>query len=231
MARIITIVTAVFLLGPIFVPIIGAGILLFAPWQGVFAASLLASAAAFVVDAGVRRDARPEQRRPLQFAPARRRAPPRGHHPGDDRPHRRADLRRARRSSSGSAALSRSSTTSTTAVRSSRSGSRRPGVVMALALLANGRMIDRFGARRVAVAISIAFVAVVRGRHRGHARHRRRAVDLDVLRLGGGRQRARHADHAAVHDAGARADGCARRHCVGRARLRVARRGSACSPR
>ncbi len=41
---IITIVTAVFLLGPIFVPIFGAGILLAAPWQGVFAASLVAAA-------------------------------------------------------------------------------------------------------------------------------------------------------------------------------------------
>ena len=47
MAQIITIVTAVFLLGPIFVPILGAGILLIAPWQGVFAAALIASAVAF----------------------------------------------------------------------------------------------------------------------------------------------------------------------------------------
>jgi len=48
MARIITIVTAVFLLGPIFVPIIGAGILLVAPWQGVFAVALVAAGAALV---------------------------------------------------------------------------------------------------------------------------------------------------------------------------------------
>jgi DHA1 family bicyclomycin/chloramphenicol resistance-like MFS transporter len=34
------------------------------------------------------------------------------------------------------------------------------GVVIALALLANGRMIGRFGARRVAVAVSSAFVVV-----------------------------------------------------------------------
>ena len=32
------------------------------------------------------------------------------------------------------------------------------GVVMALALLANGRMIDRFGSRRMAVAIAVGFV-------------------------------------------------------------------------
>lgn len=48
MSRISTIVTAVFLLGPIFVPIIGAGILVVAPWQVVFAVALVAAGVALV---------------------------------------------------------------------------------------------------------------------------------------------------------------------------------------
>lgn len=157
MARIITIVTAAFLLGPIFVPIIGAGILLVAPWQGVFAASLVASAAACVWTLRFGETLDPEQRRTLQFAPL-------------------------------AVALRLVATTRVTIGHIGAQtfasaaffiwlGSAQPiideiydrgsqfafwfaasGIVIALALLANGRMIDRFGARRVAVGVSVAFV-------------------------------------------------------------------------
>ena len=159
MARIITIVTAVFLLGPIFVPIIGAGILLFAPWQGVFAASLLASGAACAWTLRFGETLDPEQRRPLQFGPL-------------------VDALRlvvTTRVTIGHIGAQ----TLASAAFFIWLGSAQPiiddiydrgsqfafwfaasGVVIALALLANGRMIDRFGARRVAVAISIAFVAI-----------------------------------------------------------------------
>ena len=159
MARIITIVTAVFLLGPIFVPILGAGILLFAPWQGVFAAALIASAAAWAWTLRFGETLEVEQRRPLQFRPL-------------------VDALRlvvTTRVTIGHIGAQ----TFASAAFFVWLGSAQPiiddiydrgsqfafwfaasGVVIALALLANGRMIDRFGARRVAVAVSVAFVLV-----------------------------------------------------------------------
>jgi len=158
MARIITIVTAVFLLGPIFVPIIGAGILLFAPWQGVFAVSLIASAtaAAWTLRFGETLD--PEQRRPLHVRPL-------------------VDALRlvvTTRVTIGHIGAQ----TFASAAFFIWLGSAQPiiddiydrgsqfafwfaasGIVIALALLANGRMIVRYGSRRVAVAVSISSVA------------------------------------------------------------------------
>lgn len=159
MARIITIVTAVFLLGPIFVPIIGAGILLVAPWQGVFAASLVAAAAAFVWALRFGETLDPAQRRPLQFRPL-------------------VDALRlvvTTRVTIGHIGAQ----TFASAAFFIWLGSAQPiiddiydrgsqfafwfalsGAVMAVALLANGRMIDQFGSRRVAVGVSVAFVVV-----------------------------------------------------------------------
>jgi len=159
MARIITVVTAAFLLGPIFVPIIGAGILLVAPWQGVFAASLIASAIAFVWSLRFGETLDPASRRPIELRPM-------------------------------AEALRLVATTRTTAGHIGAQtfvsaaffiwlGSAQPilddiydrgsqfafwfaasGVVMALGLLVNGRMIDRFGSRRVSLAVATAFVVV-----------------------------------------------------------------------
>jgi DHA1 family bicyclomycin/chloramphenicol resistance-like MFS transporter len=159
MARIITIVTAVFLLGPIFVPIVGAGILLFAPWQGVFAAALIASAAAWVWTLRFGETLAVDERRPLQVRPL-------------------LDALRlvvTTRVTIGHIGAQ----TFASAAFFIWLGSAQPiiddiydrgsqfafwfaasGVVIALALLANGRMIGRFGARRVAVAVSSAFVVV-----------------------------------------------------------------------
>jgi DHA1 family bicyclomycin/chloramphenicol resistance-like MFS transporter len=158
MARVITIVTAVFLLGPIFVPIIGAGILLFAPWQGVFVTALLASAAAVIWTLKFGESLDPALRRPLQFRPL-------------------VDALRlvvTTRTTIGHIGAQ----TLASAAFFIWLGSAQPiiddiydrgsqfafwfaasGVVVALALLVNGPMIDRFGARRVAVTISLAFVA------------------------------------------------------------------------
>jgi len=157
MARIITIVTAVFLLGPIFVPIIGAGILLVAPWQGVFAVALVAAGAALVWTLRFGETLDPAQRRPLQIRPL-----------GDA-----LRLVITTRVTIGHIGAQ----TFASAAFFIWLGSAQPiiddiydrgsqfafwfagsGVVIAITLLANGRMIDRFGARRVAVALSIAFV-------------------------------------------------------------------------
>ncbi len=159
MARIITVVTAVFLLGPIFMPIVGAAILLVAPWQGVFAASLVASAAAFVWALRFGETLEPTRRRTLQFRPL-------------------------------AVALRLVVSTRVTAGHIGAQmfvsaaffvwlGSAQPiiddiydrgsqfslwfaasGIVMAMSLLANGRMIDRFGSRQVALVVAVAFVVV-----------------------------------------------------------------------
>jgi DHA1 family bicyclomycin/chloramphenicol resistance-like MFS transporter len=159
MARIITVVTAAFLLGPIFVPIIGSGILLVAPWQGVFAAALVAAAAALVWTLKFGETLDPAQQRPLQVRPL-------------------VDALRlvvTTRVTIGHIGAQ----TFASAAFFIWLGSAQPiidniyhrgsqfslwfagsGIVIALALLANGPMIGRFGARRVAVAISFSLVGV-----------------------------------------------------------------------
>jgi MFS transporter, DHA1 family, multidrug resistance protein len=157
MARIITIVTAVFLLGPIFVPIVGAGILLVAPWQGVFAVSLVASGSAFVWALRFGETLDPERRRTLQLRPL-------------------VDALRlvaTTRITAGHIAAQ----TFVSAAFFIWLGSAQPiiddiygrgsqfalwfaasGIVMASALLVNGRMIDRFGSRRLSLVLATAFV-------------------------------------------------------------------------
>ena len=159
MARIITIVTAVFLIGPIFVPIIGAGILLFAPWQGVFAAALLAAAVAWVWTVRFDETLAVAQRRPLQFGPL------------VDALHlvvtTRVTIGHIGAQTFASAAFfiwlgSAQPIIDDIYDRGSQFAFwfAASGIVIALALLANGRMIDRFGARRMAVTVSIASVVV-----------------------------------------------------------------------
>lgn len=69
MARVVTIVMAVFLIGPVIVPSIGDLILRFAPWQGVFLAALVISAIALVWTWSFGETLDPENRRPLEFKP------------------------------------------------------------------------------------------------------------------------------------------------------------------
>ena len=157
MARIITVVTAVFLLGPIFVPIIGAGILLFAPWQGVFAAALLAAAAAWAWTLRFGETLEVEHRRPLQLRPLVN----------------ALRLVLTTRVTIGNIGA----LTFTSAAFFIWLGSAQPiiddiydrgsqfalwfaasGILIALALLANGRMIDRFGSWRVVLVVSTSFV-------------------------------------------------------------------------
>lgn len=157
MARVITLVTAVFLLGPIFVPIVGAGILLVAPWQGVFAAALIASTVALFWTVRFGETLAPQHRRSLELRPL-------------------VDALRivvTTRTTIGHIAAQ----TFVGAAFFVWLGSAQPiiddvygrgpqfalwfavsGVITATALLLNGRMIDRFGARNVAWAIAIAFV-------------------------------------------------------------------------
>jgi len=159
MARIITIVTAVFLVGPIFVPIIGAGILLFAPWQGVFAASLVASAVALVWTLRFGETLDPAQRRSLQIRPlvvALRLVVT-----------TRVTIGHIGAQTFASAAFfvwlgSAQPIFDDIYDRGSQfafwfAGS---GIVIASALLVNGHMIDRFGTRRMAVSVSISFFVV-----------------------------------------------------------------------
>jgi len=69
MARVTTIIMAVFLLGPIFVPLAGELIIRVAPWQVVFwlAAGLAVVGAAWCLSFG--ETLAPENRRPLEFRP------------------------------------------------------------------------------------------------------------------------------------------------------------------
>lgn len=69
MARVVTIVMAVFLVGPIIVPSIGELILRFAPWQGVFLAALVIAAVAFAWTLWFGETLDPAHKRPLEFRP------------------------------------------------------------------------------------------------------------------------------------------------------------------
>ncbi|MGI9624940.1 MAG: multidrug effflux MFS transporter, partial [Acidimicrobiales bacterium] len=68
MARVVTIVMAVFLIGPIFVPIVGEAILAVGPWQSVFFASLVLAVAALAWTVGFGETLDPEDRAPLDPA-------------------------------------------------------------------------------------------------------------------------------------------------------------------
>jgi len=69
MARIVTIIMAVFLVGPVIVPSIGDLILRVAPWRGVFFAALVIAAIAFVWTWWFGETLDPAHRRPLEFRP------------------------------------------------------------------------------------------------------------------------------------------------------------------
>lgn len=69
MARVVTAVTAVFMIGPIFVPIVGQAILSVAPWPAVFVAAAALAAGAMVWTAWFGESLAPENRRPLATRP------------------------------------------------------------------------------------------------------------------------------------------------------------------
>lgn len=69
MARIVTTVTAVFLLGPILVPVLGEGILLVGSWRAIFVASLLLAAAALAWTVHFGETLAPARQRKVRFGP------------------------------------------------------------------------------------------------------------------------------------------------------------------
>jgi DHA1 family bicyclomycin/chloramphenicol resistance-like MFS transporter len=69
MARVVSTVAAVFLLGPIFVPIVGEGILLVGSWRAVFAAALVLAAVAFAWTWRFGETLADAHRRDLRFGP------------------------------------------------------------------------------------------------------------------------------------------------------------------
>jgi DHA1 family bicyclomycin/chloramphenicol resistance-like MFS transporter len=69
MARIVTVVTAVFMIGPIFVPIIGQAILSIAPWPFVFLAAAVLAAGAMVWTRWFGESLSDDNRRPLATRP------------------------------------------------------------------------------------------------------------------------------------------------------------------
>ncbi len=159
MARIVTAVTAVFMIGPIFVPIVGQAILTIAPWPTVFLAAMLLALIAMAWTVWFGESLAPEHQRPLRARPlieagrtVIRTRPTIGHI--------------AAQTFSGAAFFS-------------FLGSSQPiidriygreeqfalffgsgGVLMVLALLLNNRMIGLRGARRMALANSTLLVVV-----------------------------------------------------------------------
>ncbi|MGI9644675.1 MAG: MFS transporter [Ilumatobacteraceae bacterium] len=67
MARVVTIVMAVFLIGPIFVPLVGEAILVVGTWQTVFMAALLLAVAAFGWTIGFGETLDPAARQPFDL--------------------------------------------------------------------------------------------------------------------------------------------------------------------
>jgi DHA1 family bicyclomycin/chloramphenicol resistance-like MFS transporter len=71
MARVITTVTAVFLVGPIVMPLIGEAILLVGDWRAVVAAALVLAVFAFMWTIRFGETLAPQNQRPLRFGPFR----------------------------------------------------------------------------------------------------------------------------------------------------------------
>ncbi len=69
MARVITLMMAVFLIGPILVPFAGTAILRFGSWRWIFVASGMLAAGAFALTSWFGETLAPEARRPLRFRP------------------------------------------------------------------------------------------------------------------------------------------------------------------
>jgi DHA1 family bicyclomycin/chloramphenicol resistance-like MFS transporter len=72
MARVVSLVTAVFLIGPIVVPFIGEWILLSGSWRAVFAVAIALAAVALAWAFAFGETLAPEHRQPLRVAPIRR---------------------------------------------------------------------------------------------------------------------------------------------------------------
>ena len=72
MARVVSLVTAVFLIGPIVVPFIGEWILLTGSWRAVFAVAIALAAVALAWAFAFGETLAPEHRQPLRVAPIRR---------------------------------------------------------------------------------------------------------------------------------------------------------------
>lgn len=68
MARVVTIIMAVFLIGPIFVPIVGQAILVVGTWQTVFLAALVLAMLAFVWTIRFGETLAPQARRPFDLS-------------------------------------------------------------------------------------------------------------------------------------------------------------------
>lgn len=69
MARVVSLFSAVFLLGPIFAPFVGEAILLVGTWRSVFASGLVLASVAWLWAARFGETLAPEYRRPLRVAP------------------------------------------------------------------------------------------------------------------------------------------------------------------
>lgn len=159
MARIVTVVMAVFMIGPIFVPVVGEAILSVAPWPAVFLAAMALAVGATVWTMWFGETLPPERQRPLEFRPLLE---------------------------AGSAVISSRTTmgyivaqTFCGAAFFSFLGSSQPiidriygreeqfvfffgggGALMVVALLVNNRLITKFGARPMALIISLALIIV-----------------------------------------------------------------------
>ena len=72
MARVVSLVTAVFLIGPIVVPFVGEWILLSGSWRAVFAVAIALAAVALAWAFAFGETLAPEHRQPLRVAPIRR---------------------------------------------------------------------------------------------------------------------------------------------------------------
>ena len=162
MARVVTIVTAVFMIGPIFVPLIGQAILTVAPWPAVFLAAAGLALAAMVWSVWFGESLDPDHRRPLRARPL----------------WEAARVVARTRSTAGHIAAQ----TFTGGAFFVFLGSSQPvidriygreeqfalffgagGAIMVAALLANNRLIERDGARARALRISDLLVAVTAG--------------------------------------------------------------------
>lgn len=157
MARIVTVTMAVFLLGPIFVPMIGQGILTVGTWQTVFMAAVLLALVSFVWTIRFGETLDPVHRRPLSWRPYGRAV-------------RRVFTTRATIGHIVAATL-------LSAPFFSYLGSAQPivdriygraeifallfaasGVLMALTLLVSNQLIARFGTKRMVLVAGVALV-------------------------------------------------------------------------
>ncbi len=157
MARVVSTVAAVFLLGPILVPIAGEGILIFGSWRLVFGAALILASIAFVWTLRFGETLAEEHRRTLRLGPFAEALRAVVHTPST----RWSILSQAFFTGAffvwlGSAQVILDEVYGRDSQFTLFFG--LSGVGMAVALVSNGRLIDRFGVRYLVVRASIAFV-------------------------------------------------------------------------